>query len=365
MINSNILSLMTDDPPGTLALDSLTVRLGGFTLGPVSLDLPAGALCAVVGPSGAGKSALLQAVAGLVPAASGGLLLDGRDLTALTPEARGIALVPQHYALFPHLSVLENVAFGLRARGIQARRARDEARAALERLEIGHLADRRPATLSGGERQRTAIARAVVLRTRLLLLDEPFAALDPVTRAVSIEELAALHARLGLTVILVTHRPDEAELLGTHVAVIVGGELAAFGEAAQVFADPPCDRVARALGLENLVPAGSVPGFPGRGPWYVPASTVRVRAGTAWPVPDGRRGFDGVVDRVQRTGPLVRVRIRGDGLLITGYPGDGGRVPRPGEAASALVDPATIRELPAGGPAPATPAAPGRPVRRA
>ena len=351
---------MTDDPPGTLALDSLTVRLGGFTLGPVSLDLPPGALCAVVGPSGAGKSALLQAIAGLVPAASGGLLLDGRDLTALTPEARGIALVPQHYALFPHLSVLENVAFGLRARGMQARRARDEARTALERLEIGHLADRRPATLSGGERQRTAIARAVVLRTRLLLLDEPFAALDPVTRAVSIEELADLHARLGLTVILVTHRPDEAELLGTHVAVIVGGELAAFGEAAHVFTDPPDDRVVRALGLENLLPAGTVPGFPGRGPWYVPASAVRVRACPAGAVPGGRVVFDGVVDRVQRTGPLFRVRIRGDGLLITGYPGDDGPVPRLGDAASALVDLATICELPTVDLAPATPAAPGR-----
>ncbi len=181
---------MTDDLGGSLSIDTLTVHLGDFTLGPVSLDLPAGALCAVVGPSGAGKSSLLQAVAGLVPVAAGKIILDGRDLARLPPEARGVALVPQHYALFPHLSVLENVAFGLRARGLQAREARDEARAALARLEIGHLADRRPTSLSGGERQRTAIARAVVLQTRVLLLDEPFAALDPVTRAVSIEELA-------------------------------------------------------------------------------------------------------------------------------------------------------------------------------
>ena len=268
---------MICDPGGNLTIDTMTVRLGGFTLGPVSLDLPSGALCAVVGPSGAGKSSLLQAVAGLAPVASGEVRLDGRSLTRLPPEARGVALVPQHYALFPHLSVLENVAFGLRARGVQARCARDEARAALDRLEIGHLADRRPTTLSGGERQRTAIARAVVLRTRVLLLDEPFAALDPVTRAVSIEELAALHARLGLTVILVTHRPDEAELLGTHVAVIVGGRLAAFGEAAKVFADPPDERAVRALGLENLLPAGGIPGLPGPGPWYVPASGVKIR----------------------------------------------------------------------------------------
>ncbi len=341
---------MTDVQAGHLALDSLIVRLGGFTLGPVSLDLPPGALCAVVGPSGAGKSSLLQAIAGLVPVASGKIILDGLDLTALPPEARGIALVPQHYALFPHLTVLENVAFGLRARGLPVHRSRDEAQSALERLEIGHLADRRPTTLSGGERQRTAIARAVVLRTHVLLLDEPFAALDPVTRAMSIEELADLHARLGLTVILVTHRPDEAELLGTHVAVIVGGALAAFGGAAQVFAIPPDERAVRALGLENLLPAGSLPGRPGPGPWYVPASTVRIRAGTAGPVPNGRVALDGVVDRVHATGPLFRVRARGDGYLISGYSDGDGSVPAIGQAVHALVDPAKVRALPQGEP---------------
>jgi ABC-type Fe3+/spermidine/putrescine transport system ATPase subunit len=339
---------MAGDQTGHLALDSIIVRLGGFTLGPVSIDLPPGALCAVVGPSGAGKSSLLQGIAGLVPVASGDIILDGRDLTALPPEARGIALVPQHYALFPHLTVLENVAFGLRARGMHAHGARQEARAALERLEIGHLADRRPTTLSGGERQRTAIARAVVLNTRLLLLDEPFAALDPVTRAMSIEELADLHARLGLTVILVTHRPDEAELLGTHIAVVVGGELAAFGGAAQIFADPPDERAVRALGLENLVPAGSIQGLsgPGIGPWYVPASTVRVMAGTAGLVPDSHVALDGVVDRVQRTGSIFRVRVRGDGYLISGYSDGDGDTPVIGQTARALVDPDTVRTLP-------------------
>jgi ABC-type sulfate/molybdate transport systems ATPase subunit len=333
---------------GFLALDTVTARLGGFGLGPISLALPAGALCAVVGASGAGKSALLQTIAGLVPVASGTIEVDGRDLTHTPPEARGIALVPQHYALFPHLSVLENVAFGLRARGVPASRAREEARAALERLEIGHLADRRPTTLSGGERQRTAIARAVVLRTRLLLLDEPFAALDPVNRAISIEELQSIHTQLGLTVILVTHRPDEAELLGTHVAVIVGGRLVAFGKAPDVFADPPGEQAVRALGLENLLPPGSVPGLPGPGPWYVPASTVIVRAGPAGPEAEGRIVLDGVVDRVQRSGPLSRVRVCGKGYHVTGYLD--GEVPAFGARARAIVDPAVAHGF-----SPATP----------
>ena len=323
---------------GFLSLDTVTVRLGGFNLGPVSLELPAGALCAVVGPSGSGKSALLQTIAGLIPVMSGTIEVDGRDLTHTPPEARGVALVPQHYALFPHLPVLENVAFGLRARGVPASRAREEARAALERLEIGHLADRRPTTLSGGERQRTAIARAVVLRTRLLLLDEPFAALDPVNRAISIEELQTIHTQLGLTVILVTHRPDEAELLGTHVAVVVGGQLVAFGKAPDVFADPPGEQAVRALGLENLLPPGSVPGLPGHGPWYVPASTVIVRAGPRGPEADGSIVLDGVVDRVQRSGPLSRVRVCGKGYHVTGY--SEGEMPAFGARARAIVDPA-------------------------
>jgi ABC-type sugar transport system ATPase subunit len=333
-----------------LALDAVTVRLGEFTLGPVSFELPAGALCAVVGPSGAGKSALLQTIAGLVPVASGTVALDGRDLTRIPPEARGIAFVPQHYALFPHLSILENVAFGLRARRVPASRARQEARTALERLEIGHLADRRPGTLSGGERQRTAMARAVVLRTRLLLLDEPFAALDPVNRAICIEELVDLHARLGLTVVLVTHRPDEAELLGTHIAVVVGGRLAAFDRAPEVLANPPDERVVRALGLENLFPAGSVPGLQGTGPWYVPAADVSIRPATDGSLPDGRAIVGGVVERVQRTRPPCRVRIRGDGFHVTGY--CDGAVPGIGEQALAVMDPAAARGVPPPEPAP-------------
>lgn len=336
---------------GFLSLDTVTVRLGGFNLGPVSLKLPAGALCAVVGPSGSGKSALLQTIAGLVPVQSGTIAVDGRMLTHVPPESREIALVPQHYALFPHLSVLENVAFGLRARGVPAPRAREEALAALERLEIGHLADRRPATLSGGERQRTAIARAVVLRARLLLLDEPFAALDPVNRAISIEELAALHSRLGMTTVLVTHRPDEAELLGTHVAVVVGGQLVAFGKAPDIFANPPGEQAVRALGLENLLPPGSVPGLPGPGPWYVPASTVKVRAGPPGPEADGHIVLDGVVDRVQRSGPLSRVRVCGMGYHVTGY--SEGEVPAFGDRARAIVDPAVAH-----GYSPATPTTP-------
>lgn len=328
---------------GSLTLDTVGARLGEFKLGPVSLKLPAGSLCAVVGPSGSGKSALLQTVAGLVPVMSGMIELDGRNLTRLPPERRGIALVPQHYALFPHLSVLENVAFGLRARRVPASQARQEAREALERLEIGHLADRRPATLSGGERQRTAIARAVVLETRLLLLDEPFAALDPVNRAISIEELQDIHARLGLTVILVTHRPDEAELLSTHVAVIMGGQLAAFGKTTEVFADPSDERVVRALGLDNLVPTGRMPALAGQGPWYVPASAIRVMAGTGGPAPTGMIAVSGIIDRVQRAGPLSRVRIRCNGFHLTGL--SMGDAPDHGTKAQALVDPSTVREL--------------------
>jgi hypothetical protein len=208
-----------------------------------------------------------------------------------------------------------------------------------------------PHELSGGMKQKGAIVRALVNNPKALFMDEPFAALDPVNRVISIEELQAIHARLGLTIILVTHRPDEAELLGTHVAVVVEGRLAAFGDAPAVFATPPDERVVRALGLENLLPAGCLAGLPGPGPWYVPASSVRIQAGSSGPVPGERLVLAGVVDLVQRTGPLARIRIRGDGYHITGYPD--GDIPGIAAQARALLDPAAVRALAPAEPAPA------------
>jgi len=312
------------------------------------LEVGAGDFVSLVGPSGCGKSTFLRLVAGLLRGAEGELRVRGLEPGEARRRGTELAFVFQHPTLLPWRSVEANVRLPLEIRGRAG--AAELARVAevVRLVGLEEFRRARPHQLSGGMQMRASVARALVTRPGLLLLDEPFAALDPVNRAISIEELQSIHTQLGLTVILVTHRPDEAELLGTHVAVIVGGRLVAFGKAPDVFADPPGEQAVRALGLENLLPPGSVPGLPGPGPWYVPASTVIVRAGPAGPEAEGRIVLDGVVDRVQRSGPLSRVRVCGKGYHVTGYLD--GEVPAFGARARAIVDPAVAHGF-----SPATP----------
>ncbi|HOV66843.1 MAG TPA: ATP-binding cassette domain-containing protein, partial [Methanoregulaceae archaeon] len=193
-----------------LLCEGLRVNTGHFLLAIDRFSIARGEHCLVIGPSGAGKSLFLRAIAGLVPLDGGAVYIRGTEVTHLPPESRHIGLVFQHYSLFPHLSVVENVAFGLRMRGVGTRERRHEAVAVLERLGCGALRDRRPETLSGGEQQRVAIARALAAGADLLLLDEPFAALDPTTRAICRAELRHFRRTLDLTVLEVTHAADEA-----------------------------------------------------------------------------------------------------------------------------------------------------------
>ena len=290
-----------------LRCEECRVRAGSFVLELDRLHVEPGEHCLVVGPSGAGKSLLLRTVAGLVRPEAGTVLLRGEDARDLPPEARRIGLVFQHYSLFPHLSVQENVAFGLRMRGIGRRDARARASAELDRLGCAHLAERRPATLSGGEQQRVAIARALATGADLLLLDEPFAALDPATRAACRLELAGLRRSLDLTVIEVTHALDEAGAHADRVLVLAGGRIVADGPFADLAARPPDLRAARALGLDNLLPADLAGGVSGH--WcYVPPGAVTVGPfGAA--VPPGNRALAGVVETVEELGPLSRIRL--------------------------------------------------------
>ena len=246
-----------------LRCEGCRVRAGDFLLSVDRLHVGRGEHCLVAGPSGAGKSLLLRMVAGLVRPEAGTILLRGEDAAGLPPEARRVGLVFQHYSLFPHLSAVENVAFGLRMRGTGRNEARTEAAAMLGRLGCAHLADRRPATLSGGEQQRVAIARALAAGADLLLLDEPFAALDPATRAACRLELDGLQRTLGLTVVEVTHALEEAGPHADRVVVLNGGRIVADGPCADLAARPPDLRAARASGLGNLVPAGLVAGAAG------------------------------------------------------------------------------------------------------
>ncbi len=234
----------------TVRLSNAAVHRGEFTLR-VDTVFEDGVITAVLGPNGSGKSTLLRAVAGLEPVDDGSIeiadrLVDSAEGTFVQPRKRSIGVVFQDYALFPHLSVLENVAFGPRSRGTGRRAAREQALQQLARLGIAELASRRPAQISGGQAQRVALARALATAPDVLLLDEPLAALDVETRdAVRLELLTQLGTFTG-AILLVTHDPLDAITMADRVLVLEAGVVAQDGAAAELAARPATNYV-RAL----------------------------------------------------------------------------------------------------------------------
>ncbi|CAH0183671.1 ABC transporter ATP-binding protein [Roseomonas sp. CECT 9278] len=241
-----------------LAIRGLTKRYGDFTaVDDVSLEVGQGEFLTLLGPSGSGKTTILMAVAGFVAPSAGSILLDGRDITPLPPEKRNFGMVFQGYALFPHMSVADNVAFPLRVRGL-GRADRDaKVRAALDLVQLGQFAGRLPRQLSGGQQQRVALARALVFDPSLLLLDEPLSALDKKLRAELQEELKALHRRVGRTFINVTHDQDEALSLSDRIAILNHGKLIQSGAPGELYERPRTRFVADFLGKSNFI-EGSV-----------------------------------------------------------------------------------------------------------
>lgn len=220
----------------TLALDGIRVTYSGGTpaLRGVTLDVPSGDGLALIGASGSGKTTILRVIAGLERPDSGRVRIDGRDVTALAPHARGVAYVPQGAGLYPHLRLGESIALA----GGGTRAAADAARDAADALGIGAFLDRRPWEVSGGERRRAALARAIVRGAGVLLLDEPTTGLDPLTRADAHEAIARVRERLACTLVLVTHDAGEALRLCTRGAVLVGGVVDEEGPLADLRASP-------------------------------------------------------------------------------------------------------------------------------
>jgi len=235
-----------------IKVSNLSVKLGDFSLQDVNLDVESGQYFIVLGPTGAGKTVLLETIAGLHPVVNGTVSVEGRDITHLQPERRALGIVYQDHVLFPHLSVWENVAFGLKS----ARCPKQDIRAKIEKVaqlvNIDHLLQRKPHGLSGGERQRVSLARALVTEPKVLLLDEPLSALDPEAREKMQRQLADIHRRLNVTIIHVTHDFEEALSLGDRVAVMNRGGVVQVGTPDDIMRRPNSEFVAGFALSRNL-----------------------------------------------------------------------------------------------------------------
>ncbi|MEO6712321.1 MAG: ABC transporter ATP-binding protein [Mycobacteriales bacterium] len=287
----------------------------------VSLDLPAGSLTALLGPSGSGKSTLLNLIAGLLTPDAGDMLFAGQSVSSLPPERRPVAMVFQRPLLFPHLSVGDNVGFGLRMRGVPSRQRGQRVREMLGLVELDGYADRSVDQLSGGQGQRVALARALITEPSVLLLDEPFSQLDAVLRAQMRELLAALRRRFAVTTLFVTHDQAEAVEVADTIALLLDGRLEQQDEPRAFYERPRSIAVARFFGAANII-AGTLCGsvfdsalgtlaVAGRGAADGPGHLV-IRPESLRLLPAGAAPGPNTV-----TGTLTRTEYRGTHLVLS------------------------------------------------
>ncbi|HAG11363.1 MAG TPA: ABC transporter [Desulfotomaculum sp.] len=236
-----------------IKISGLCIELRSFTLRNMNLNIAGGDYFILVGPSGSGKTVLLETIAGLHRVTSGRIVIDNEDVTFLEPEKRAIGMVYQDCALFPHLSVKENIVFGLRVRREKTERINLELGRVIQLLDIEPLLFRKPNTLSGGEKQKVALARALVTDPKVLLLDEPLSALDPQSRENIRREIIGIHNSLGITVVHVTHDFGEAISMGTQIAVIGEGSIKQVGTPDEIFRRPNSEFVARFTMAMNIL----------------------------------------------------------------------------------------------------------------
>ncbi len=375
-----------------LVLERVEKRYGPVrALAGLSLEVGTGELLAMLGPSGSGKSTALRVVAGLERPDGGRVLIGGRDVTSTPPAERDVAMVFQSFALFPHLTVRENIGFGLAARRTPAAERERRVREAAEVLELSEQLDRRPRALSGGERQRVALARALAGRPAVLLMDEPLSNLDAPLRERARGAIRRLHRETGATIVFVTHDQGEALSLGERVAVLDGGRLRQVGAPDDVYERPADSFVARFVGSPpmNLVEATVAGGvLRGPGPIVLPMPAA-VRSGDGRAAADGERvlagfraegalcplpageappaagtAFAATLEVVERAGHerLWLVLAGGRRLAVRPRPG---AAAAPGDTVELAVEAAAVRLFEPGGgdgaaePAPARPAGAG------
>jgi len=278
-----------------IKLEKLCVQLGRFKLNNISLLVEEREYFIILGPTGAGKTVLLESIAGLNPVNNGRVWLKDQDITHQRPEKRGISIVYQDNALFPHLSVRDNILFGLKLRKKTSREMEAVQEWLVNLLGISHLLSRKPYSLSGGERQKVALARALSSKPDLLLLDEPLSALDPETRETVQDELRKLHEVLDNTIIHVTHDFEEAMALGDRIAVIGEGQLKQVGTPEQIFRQPNSEFVARFVLMRNVFSGEVIRDVSGKTVFKTPGADLSVTTDLKGPCQAGIRAEDVLV----------------------------------------------------------------------
>ncbi len=294
----------------SIEVRNITKRFGDFiAVDDVSLEIPDGSLTAVLGPSGSGKSTLLRIVAGLERPDSGEVLLAGQDATGLAPQRRDVGFVFQHYAAFKHMTVRDNIGFALAVRKRPKAEIRERVDELLDLVQLNGFADRYPSKLSGGQRQRMALARALAAKPRVLLLDEPFGALDARVRAELRGWLRRLHAEVHVTTVFVTHDQEEAMEVADRVAVLNRGHLEQVGAPAELYDKPASEFVLRFLGDAFKLGEGfvrpheiSLSRFPGNGAVEVEIERLVVM------------GADMRIELVDGSGERITARLRRDDI---------------------------------------------------
>ncbi len=347
-----------------LSIEGVTLAYGDtIVVSELSLEAADAEVLCILGPSGCGKSTLLRGIAGLEPLRAGAIELDGLDLADLRPDERGVGLMFQEHALFPHRSVADNVAFGPRMRGVSPPDIDQRVRETLDLVGLAGTGDRKVDELSGGERQRVALARAIAPRPRLLMLDEPLGSLDRALQSRLLTELPDVFAELGTTVVYVTHDQDEALSLADRVAVMRAGRIVQQGSPSELWRGPRTPFVARFLGLEHLVEVQVAPSTI-RTPWGELDRTLVTDAGagrgraTAVLLADALRvaspsdpargrelALSGEVVHRRFLGDHVRLRVATPDDHAFTVPVWRGRVPEPGDAVALALDPARLHLL--------------------